>query len=293
MRRTGSDMREGLDIGNDWRQPDFRGNRRGPNMEGPGAHRGGQDLMNACPNRREFEMEGHNRRGPGGPGRENRNSNIEGPETDGMFSDCGGLRSERRGVDMDSSGTGRQGFEHDFRRERRGPDMRRLGPDKTDMRGPAPGGWDTNTEPASPHFNSPHQATRFQGPSDPHSAPYSGPQGLAQNSEGNSCPGFDNLQNQQAVKPQRHRGALLPTPTEGLIRFPNRMINNPDVFSPKRKQMGHPTDREWSRGRPVSRERELGKGQRQEQEKNPAGKISTPVDTGTGGGEEKKEEGNE
>ncbi|XP_044068420.1 uncharacterized protein LOC122883584 [Siniperca chuatsi] len=307
MRGLGSDVRGDPDMGNDWKQPDFSGNMRGPNTEGPGDHRGGPDFMNSCPNRRGLGGPDLRRPGP-----EHRNSNIEGPGTDGRFSDCGGLGSERRGVDMDSPGTGRQGFEHDFRRERRGPDMRRQGPDKTDVRGPAPessdirhgpGRWDTNTEgpgldsrgsePASPNFNSPYQVTRFQGPSDPHSAPYSGPLGPGQNSGGNACPGFDNLQNQQAVKPQRHRAALLPTPTEGLIRFPNRRINNPDVFSPKRKQIGHPTDRDWSRGRSVSRERELVKGQRQEQEKSLADKTSTPVDAGTGGGEEKKEEGNE
>lgn len=190
--------------------------------------------------------------------------------------------------------------------------MRRLGPGKIDMRGLAPensgirhgpGRWDTITEgpgldsrgrePASPRFNSPHQVARFQGPSGPHSAPSSGPLGPTQNSGVNPCPGFDNQQNQQAVKPQRHRGALLPTPTEGLIRFPNRMMNNPDVFSPNRKQIGHSMDMGWRRGRPVSRERELVKGQRQEQERNPAGKISALADAGKVGAEEKKEEGNE
>lgn len=180
--------------------------------------------------------------------------------------------------------------------------MRRLGPHKTDMRGSAPEisdlrhgprRWDTITEdpgldsrgsePASPHFNSPHHVARFQGPGDPHSALYSGPLIPAQNSGGNSCPG----QNQQAVKPQRHKAALLPTPTEGLIRFPNQMINKPDVFSVKRKQTGHPTDREWKRGRPVSREREFVKGHRRAQDKGPAGKISTPVAAAT------KDKGNE
>lgn len=261
-------------------------------------------------------MEDLDQRGPRGPelrssGPENRNTNIEGQRTERRFSDCGGLGSERRGVDMESLGRDRKGF-GDFRRERRGPDIRGLRPDKTQMKGSAPensnirygpGRRDTITEgpglhsrgsePASPHFNSPHHVARFQGPSDAHSAQYSGPLGPAQNSGGNSCPGFNDLKNQPAVKPQRQRAALLPTPTEGLIRFPNRMISNPDVFSPKRKQIGHATDREWSRGRPVSRERELVKRQRQEQEKSPAGKISTLVNAGTVGGEEKKKEGNE
>lgn len=311
MRGPGSDMRGGLDMGNDWRQPDFRDNMREPNMDGPGANRGGPDMMNSCPNRRGFEMEGLDRRGPRGPqlrhsGPENRNSNIEGPGTVEEFSDFGGLGSERRGVDMESPGTDRKGFD-DFRWERKGPDMRRLGPDKMDMRGSAPenpdlrhgpGRWDTITEgpgldsrgsePESPHFSS-HHVARFQGSGDPHSRRYGGPFGPAQISGGNSCPG----QNQQAVKPQRHKAALLPTPTEGLIRFPNRVINRPDVFSLKRKQTGHPTVREWSRGRPVSHKREFVKGHRQEQDKSPAGKTSIPVVAATSGGEEKKKEGNE
>lgn len=232
-------------------------------------------------------MEGLDRRGPRGPelrrpGPENRNSNIEGPGPDGRFSDCRGLGPERRVIDMESPGTDRKEFD-DFRRERRGPDMRRPRPDMHTVPESAelrhgPGGWDTITEgpgldsrgsePAPPHFNHSHQVSRFQGPRDPHSAP---------NNAGNPFPSFDNLPNQQPVKPQRQRAALLPTPTEGLIRFPNRMINNPDVFSPKRKQIGQPMDREWSRGRPV----------RQDQEKGPAGHP------GTDSGVEKMKESNE
>lgn len=354
----------GSDMGND-----FRGNMRRPNIKGAADHRGEPDMMNSGPNERGFEMEGGHKIFPRGPdsrhmGPENRNSNIEGPRTDGRFSDCGGLGSERPGVDMESHGPDRQGFEHDFRRERRGPDLRRPGngPDKISDLSHGPGRWDTNTDvsqfdargptmigpgvdsrgseppmksdmqasdvrgpgyvnrdpdmrhrepgqkgqtnsnerrsPALRHFdkseshhlNNPHQVARFQGPSHPHSAPFNRPPAPAPNSGRKSFPSFDSPQNQQAVKPQRHRAALLPTPTEGLIRFPNCMINNPDVFSLKQKQMGHCTAREWSRGRPVSRERDLVKGHRQEQEKGPAGKINTSVDVSTGDGGEKIEQ---
>nr|XP_046253397.1 uncharacterized protein LOC124063618 isoform X2 [Scatophagus argus] len=302
-RGPGSDIRGGPHIGNDWSQPDFRGNMRGPNQEGPEAHREGPDLMNVCPNRREFEMEGLDRRGPRGPesrrpGPVNRNPQYEGPGTDERFSDCMG--SDRQGVDMESPGTDRIEFD-DLWRERRGPDIRRIGPVKTDIKGAGPensdikhwpGRWDTITEgpgldsSGSLHFSSPHQVARFPGSNDPHSFP-------AEKSGGNSCRGYDNRQKQQAVKPQRHRGALLPTPTQGLIRFPNRMMNNPDFFGTKQKQIGHPIDKEWRRSRPVSRERGFIKGRRQEQEKSPAGKISTPGVAGTMVREKKKEEGNE
>lgn len=333
MGEPGSDMRE-EHIGNDWMQPDSRGTMR------RGSYRGAPDLMNSCPNRSDFEMEGLDRRGPRGPdsrrsGPENRDSNTEGPGTDEGFSDCGEFRSERQGVDIESTRAGRQEFDHDFRRGSRGPGMRRLGPVKIDMRGaPAssnirhgPEWWDTNTEgprsdrrgpdmgsgfePAmkddiqgshirgprcdsrgpdmtsSPHSNSPHLDSS-QGPRDPHSATYIGPLGPTQSRGGNSCASFDNLQKQHAVKPQRPRAALLPTPTEGLIRFTHHMINIPDVPSPKRKKIGHPADGTWSRGRSVSRERELIKGQ----EKSPAGNISTPANEKKEDGEQKKEVGN-
>uniref|UniRef100_A0A671UU60 Death inducer-obliterator 1 n=2 Tax=Sparus aurata TaxID=8175 RepID=A0A671UU60_SPAAU len=297
IREPGSDIRGGPDMINDSGQHEFRGNMRGPNMEVQGPHREGQGFLNSCPNRRGFEIEGVDRRRPRGP--ESRHQGF--PGTDGRFSDCEGLGSERQGVDMESPGALRQGFD-DFRRERRGSDMRRLRPDKPGMRGSTPESLrhrlfsegpeldSRGSEPSSPHFNSPHQVARFHGPSNPHSAQYSGPPGPAQNSGG---PGFDTPQNQHEVKPQRHRGALLPTPTEGLIRFPNRVMSNPGVFSPKQKQVSHSVDRKWSRGRTVSRERELVKGQKQQQEKSPAGKKSASVVACPGGGEGIKEVCNE
>lgn len=208
----------GPDMNNEWKQSDFRGDMTGPNLEGPGGHGGRPGMMNSCPNRRGFEMEGPNRIGPGGPdfrhpGPGNRSSNIEGPGTDERFSDCGG-----------------QGFEHDFRRERRGPDMRGPGPDRGSHVRHWPGRWDTNTEVPGSDIRG-HQ-----------------PQGPGPNIVRNSSPDFDNPQNQQTVKPHRHRAALLPTPTEGLIRFPNHKMNNPDL-NHTQKQMGFSPDREWSRGR--------------------------------------------
>lgn len=309
----GSDIRGGH-IENVWIQPDLRGNMRRPGMKGRGAPE-----MNACPNRRDFEMEGLDRRVPRGPdsrftGPENRNSNFEAPVTDERFSHCGGLASERLGVDEESPRLGRQ---HDFRRGRRGAGMRRPGLAKTD-RGPSERldirhghrRWDTHTEgptsdrrapemdpglelkddmhsrgPASPHFNSPHLLDRSHDHRDPHSATYNETLGPTQNRGGNSRPSFDKLQNQHTVKPQRHRAALLPTPT-GIIRFQNHTINNPDVLSPKRKGVGHPTKGRWSR------DRELIKGQRQTQETSPAGKKSTADDKNKGEGEGKKEVSN-
>lgn len=253
--RNQLDIRES-DVGND-----FRGNMRGPNIEGPRAHRGGPDLISLCPNERGFEMEGVNKIYPRGQdlqylGPGNRNSVTEGPVTGGRFSDCGGLGSERHA-------------EHTFIKENRGIDLRRPGPGKSSDIRHGPDRWDTNAEvsqfdirgpamigpgldsrPSEPptksdmrqrkpgqrgqtasnerrgpalrhfgksetrHLNNPHHH--------PHSAPFNRPPAPAPNSGRKTCPGFDNQQNQQAGKPQRHRAALLPTPTEGLIRFPKQ-----------------------------------------------------------------------
>lgn len=297
MRGPGLDMRDSNDMSNDCRQSDFRSNVRGTNREGPEAHSGGADL-NSCPNRREFEM-GRDKRGPESENMwlENRNSNNSG--NDEWVPGDWGPRSEGQGIDMGNPGSNRQGFEG-FRKEIRGPDTRRLVSEKTEIRGLAPEhsgirhgpgrretipmgpGSDSRGCEPPPHFSHPHQVARFQGPSGSHS---SGPQGPTHNSGGSPHLNFDNQQNQQAVKPQRHRGALLPTPTEGLIRLPNR--NHPDSFIPNRKRIGHSMNRTWRRGRPVSRERDLVKGQRKEQERNHPGKICAPS-----GSEEMKKEVN-
>lgn len=272
----GPDMTGDPDIGNDWKQPNFRGYKRGPNIEGP--DRGGPDLINLSPNERGFEMTGLNKRGPGGPdlrysGPRNRISDTDGPGIGKRFSDGGGAGYESR--DMDRR------FESDFRRERRNPDMRKSGPEGSSNIRHVADRWNKNTdtpimtgpglnsdsliksdtqasditgqrcnnrEPlicdrehgqkgqtsndrrgpgfkylnksASPHLNNPN-VTTFKGPSHPHSVPFIRPSVPAPNSGGKLYPGFDHPQNQQSVKPQRQRAALLPTPTEGIIRFPN------------------------------------------------------------------------
>ncbi|XP_047445529.1 uncharacterized protein LOC125010755 isoform X2 [Mugil cephalus] len=240
-RKLGPDMQ-----GNDERQPDFKGSMRGPNMEGPGVHRSDPDLMYSHPNRREYEMEGLDRRGPGGPdlgppGLGNRNSNIGGPGCDGRVSDYGDLGPEMR-VDMGLPG---QGFEHEFRKERRGSKIRRLDPNKSDVY------------------------------SDPYLTPADRSRGPDAHNGGKPFPDFDNPQNQKTAKPQRHRGALLPTPTEGLIRFPNQ-------------QFGHPTDTGQSRGRPWNRQSGSFRG-RGRGPVGPARRMRSPG----GGGEEANEHGSE
>ncbi|XP_035499900.2 uncharacterized protein si:ch73-181d5.4 isoform X3 [Scophthalmus maximus] len=311
FRGRGSDMKEGPDVENDWRQPGFRGNMSRPNMEGPGAHRGRPHLMNSCPDSRGFEIEGHNRAesGDSDPRRPEpgyRSSNIDGPGTHGRFSDCGG-----QDADMERHGPGRPGFEDEFRREKRGPDMGRPGQNKSSDIRHGPGRWDTNTEflgsdrrgpdmmgpgldsrgsERTMRYSDESASLHFKGPHHPDPALFNGPPGPAPNIGGKSCLGFDSPQNQQSGKPQRHRVALLPTPTEGLIRFPNRMINSSDAFSPKQKQMRSSADRESSRDRAVGRKRALDQEQRDEQEGSPARKISTAVIANTATGKEKREE---
>lgn len=376
MTASRSDRREGPDTGNDWRQVDFMAlglnrrspsmdrtgaderdrdmgdDRRGPDMEGPGHDRGHPDFRNSFPNRRGLDMEVPGRRGSGpdfrGPGPENRLPDIEDPGTVRRKSDCRGPGSERRGLYIENTEPSRHGHEQDFRRERRGLHMRRLGsdekdsqlqdhwtgPDKReseperqfsdrgrrpvkcgpntegpwfdgsgpemrerglDRRGPEPAmnediqgsfirgpkyhsrepnmrsmepglkGQITSNErrgpelrhldmPASIHFNNPsHQVTRFQGSSGQQPPLFNRPLGSAPESGEPSCPRLDNPQNQQMVRPQRHRGALLPTPTQGLIRFPHRTINV-NLSALKQKQARHTTDsrvREWNRGTSV------------------------------------------
>lgn len=234
----------------DWREPENKGPQaiqerpnmqgRGPgedwcgsNFEGPEPFRDDPDMECPGPSGRRLnrwrepnrEVGGSSRLGPGPFFR-----GVRDPENVGQ-SRVPGIRGP--GSDIKTV----------IDNEWRGPDMRRRGPNKTDNQSVR---WDTITdcpeldssEPAPPYFNSPHQVVRFQGPSGPHSAPVSGPQGPTQNSGENICHGFDKHQNQQTLKPQRHRGALLPTPT-GVIRFPNRTVNNPDFLSRNRKQIGH------------------------------------------------------
>lgn len=92
---------------------------------------------------------------------------------------------------------------------RQGPDMRRLMPER-----------------ASQRFNGPNQGVRFQGPTGSNPQ-FSGPRMLSQNSE--ICDSFIKHHNQETMEPQKHRGSLLPTP-KGVMRFPNRTLNNSKVF---------------------------------------------------------------
>lgn len=235
------DMRRGSHMGIDCTQPNFRGQ----NMEGG------------------FEFEGPDRRGPdlthSRP--EASNFNIESPGTDGRFSD---------GRDQ---GFERQRLEHDYRRGRRDLGNRGQSPDTRHARrfnsnNEVPGLGPRGSGTASPNFNNPHQVSQFHDPNEPHSAKYSRPFGMAEYNEGS----------EQEVKPQRQKVALLPTPT-GLTGFPNRTINRPEMCSPKQRQGVHLTEREWGRGRHLSSERELVKGNKQGQDR----KTSMHVDEGTGG----------
>lgn len=216
----------------DWRESENRGpkaiqerpnmHERGPgddwgvsNMRGPEPFRNDPDLECPVPRGRQFEnkwrepnreLAGPSRLGHGpfirgtrGPERVNpvpnkRQFEMEDiNQEDPRRSQFGGPECKNRNLNIEGPGTeGRQG-----------PDMRRLAP-----------------EPVPPCFNGPHQGVRFQGPTGPNPAPLGVPQ---------MCDGFDKHHNQHTMKPQRHRGSLLPTP-KGVMRFPNRTLNNSKIF---------------------------------------------------------------
>lgn len=245
MRGPGPDMRVSQDMENDFRPTEFRDKGRGSNMETP-------------PINRRADMEDLERRVPRGlesecAGSESRLFTLEGPEASRRFSDGGRMRSERQGDNMERPTSIREGSE-DFRRVNRGPSMRRLGPEQTNVRDLAPdtsgvrhgpGRWDPLTEssrsesrrgkPVLRRFNSPSEVPRFQGPIGP------------------PRPGFDQPQ-QQGTQPQGRKAALLPTPT-GPICFPNLPVKNPGSFGPEGKHAGCSTPRGRGRGRSLSRDR--------------------------------------
>lgn len=256
MRGPGPDMRVSQDMENDFRPTEFRDKIRGSNMDerqtlnrGPG--------FETSPLNRRADMEDLERRVPRGlesecAGSESRLFTFEGPEASRRFSDGGRMRSERQGDNMERPTSIREGSD-DFRRVNRGPNMRRLGPEQTNMRDLAPdasgvrhgpGRWDTLTEssrsesrrgkPVLRRFNSPSEVPRFQGPIGP------------------PCPGFD--QQQQGTQPQGRKAALLPTPT-GPVCFPNLAAKNPGSFGPEGKHAGCSTPRGRGRGRSLSRDR--------------------------------------
>lgn len=264
-RGRGPGMQKPLYMGNDRMQQNFRGNTRDSPVDIPGAHRRGPDFMHSRPNRRAFEMEGQGTSDlecsePG-----YRNSNNENQGFDEENSDFGELGSERFDKDMEDRHTG---FEHNFRRERGAPKMRRqrpgTGPSKADMRR-----WDSNTDfpesnrrgpdmrdrdrehrplgqTSSRERRGPHQVTESHNPCERPSAPFSRSLDPGPNTGENILPGFDNTQGQQVVQPPRHRGALLPTPKKCLPLPPNHMTRNCET-----QQFVHPTMRESSRGRAV------------------------------------------
>uniref|UniRef100_A0A3Q3AZ19 Death-inducer obliterator 1-like n=2 Tax=Kryptolebias marmoratus TaxID=37003 RepID=A0A3Q3AZ19_KRYMA len=269
-RGRGPGMQKRLYVGNDRMQQNFRGNMRDPNEDIPGAHRRGPDLMNACPNRRAFEIEGQGSSDLEYPEPGYRNLDNENLGFDEENSDFRELVSERYDQDMDDP---RTGFEHNFRRERGAPKMRRqrpsAGPCKADMRR-----WDSNVDfPESDRRDSDmedrnrdqgqlgqtssmerrgtHQVPERHGSRERHSAPFSRSLGPSPNRGEKSFSGFDSTLNQQEVQPPRHRSALLPTPKDCLLSPPNQIIRNHDVFNQKTQQFSHSTTRELSRGRAV------------------------------------------
>lgn len=255
MRGPRSDLRVSPDMENDFRQPEFRDNIRSPNMEGHQTFSRGPGYETSNLNRRE-EMEDQERRVPRGlgsecPQSESRNFAFDGPEAGRRFSESGRMRSERQGDNMERPRSIREGSE-DLRRASRAPNMRKLGPDETNMGDLMPeslgvrrgtGRWDAPTDgsrsesrrgrPALTRFSSPSEVARFQGSSGP------------------LCSGE---QSQQAAQPQQRKAALLPTPT-GPICFPTHVIKKPGGFGPEGKHMGLSMPRGRGRGRSISRDR--------------------------------------
>lgn len=235
----------------DWRQP---GSLGGSDMERPGPFQEGPDILNS----RDRETVG--------PGLDSRVTDMA-TRDDIHYQDMRFSEFETIGPNM-RGGRGRRPrpWDQEIRNERGGSESRH------------------SHIPASPDFSGPqgcHQDTRFQGPSDPHFVLSGSPRGPSSNRGKNPFPETGNPNHQRGVKPQRHRTALLPTPTEGLISLPNHTNNNPEIFGPKRRPRGQATDRGWGRGRPMSQERQVVKGQSQEREKGAL----------TGRGDEQKDDG--
>uniref|UniRef100_A0A672J666 Death inducer-obliterator 1 n=2 Tax=Salarias fasciatus TaxID=181472 RepID=A0A672J666_SALFA len=203
--RHGEDSQpDHLHMGNDKRQPAFRGRLRAPRGKGRGDFITDPGSVNSYHSRREFEMESCDRRGPGGlrlqrPG--NRNFSVQDP----------------------NEGPGTQRFENNLRQERRGV----VGP-VHDSRGP-------DAMHREPEQRGPHQFARHQDSRKLHLV--NRPVGSDPNRGGKMFPG----------QPPRPRGALLPTPKEGLIRFPNHMIKNADVSSVKQNIKSQPVHGQQSK----------------------------------------------
>lgn len=243
-----SDLRVSPDMENEFRHPDF-------NLEGHQTFTGGLDFENSSLNRRE-EIGALERRVPRGlgsecPQSESRNFTFDGPQVGRRFSESGRMRSERLSDNMENPRCIREGSE-ELRRVNRAQNMRRMGPDETNMRDlvpeglgvrRGPGRWDTPTDgsrsesrrgrPGLTRFNSPNEVARFQSSSGP------------------LC---SVEQSQQGAQPQQRKAALLPTPT-GPMCFPAHVVKNPGSFGPESKHMGLSMPRGRGRGRSVSRDR--------------------------------------
>ncbi|XP_056154777.1 death-inducer obliterator 1-like [Lampris incognitus] len=323
--------------GPDRRGPDFRGlgsERSGPEIECPGPGRRGlepdfreegRDPEVRGPRPEQDDWRGLDLRGLGpewrhlsrdGPRPERRDPYMEAARSDSKGQDMMGPKMDTRGhepdfiKDMQESdfrgpGSVTRGKEPRLRgrmigNERKGPDNREPDSKHSDVL-------------TSPHFNNPRmpshnqsssefqtgqQATRFQGPGGPHSSPFSRPMGPTSDMGGQPRLHFDSPNIPPTVRPLKHKAPLLPTPTEGLIRLPNRIINSHDVPNKKQQKSNSPDShgREWNRvtSRPASRERDLDKEVgRQEQGQTSGGHGSTPVGVSAGLVEVNKKEDNE
>lgn len=271
-RGRGSVQQRHVGMEDDWRQHDFKEDIGDHDGSTPWAHRGG--FPTRRPTRRPFQMGA-----PGGPNSRcpesaYRNFQNDGPESDGRVSDFRESGSERHSADMDDQETEAKGFDHEFRRVRKGPIMRHQGPSNTEKRGVSPHGsdfahprWDANSEFPESDRRGPDRREREQmdqgqttsrgrrgsGPREGPPAPFNRPVGPSPNREGKSFRDFDSPQNLQAVHPQKRRGGLLPTPSDGTLPLSNPMMKNNDGPSMKTPQFGPPCNRNrgTSRGRPV------------------------------------------
>lgn len=219
----------------DWREPENRvpkAIQERPNMHerGPGEHWG----VSILPFRNDPDMECPGPRGRqlGNKWREP-NRELAGPSRLGHRT----FFRETRGVEHVNSAPDKTEFEMEDihkgdprRMEFVGPECKNSysdteGPGIEGMRGP-----DRRRlmpEQASQRFNCPNQGVRFQAPTGSNPSQFNGPQVPSQNSELGD--GFVKHHNQETMKPQKHRGSLLPTP-KGVMRFPNRTLNNSKIF---------------------------------------------------------------
>lgn len=241
-----------------------RGSAMQHKIEGPQPFSGDPDMMDSFPNRSELEMMDPDFRHPGP---RYRNSIPEYPGFDGEASDFGEVESEMLNVDMAA-------HEDNLREEWRDPNIRQQR---------RPRSWDRNVEfpisdkrradikdeqqgfkgqSAKRERRGSHAPGRFQDFYKSHSALLNSRDDPGPSRGRKTLPVFNRPQNQPVVEPQRHRGALLPTPKEGPLLRPDHSVNH-DAFSMTEKEMGHPKHMEPDRGRGMdSRHRGRARGHR-------------------------------